>query len=55
MQIIAETANTIEMTQYTSEGQSASMATVMKKVVEKETSPNMSIFQNCSFGSNITF
>ena len=55
VQIITETANTMEMTQYRAEGQTTSKSTVMKPVVEKKTSPKMPIFQNCTFSGNVTF
>ena len=55
MQIITETANTMEMTQYTSECQTMSTSKVTKQVVEKKTSPKMPIFQNCTFSGNVTF
>ena len=55
MQIITETANTMEMTQYSSECQTTSTSKVTKQVVEKKTSPKMPIFQNCTFTGNVTF
>ena len=56
MQIITETANTMEMTQYQdNRNVSCNETTVRKQVVQKKNLPRpQPLFTNCTFSGNVT-